>query len=555
MKTGRFANLTVAAVMFGALALSANAQQTPSNSRQLVGLWRPVGPENVAMDRGHASVAATPAESSPIVTVNTGELRGSRTPDGGAVFKGIPFAQPPIGRLRWHAPLPAKSWSGIRNATAFGPPCVQGGALGVNSSENCLYLNVWTPKWPMKTPAAVMVWIYGGGNFAGAASDPTFNGENLARHGVILVTANYRLGVFGFFELPQLSAESPHHVSGNYGLLDQIMALRWVHNNIAKFGGNPDNVTIFGESAGSLDVNVLMASPLSKGLYQRVIGESGPVIAPPSLAEGEKKDEALVAKWNVTGGSVLKKLRALSAAKLEQATGHGLAFIGPTLGVVVDGWVFPESPMKAFYQGNEQRVGLMLGSNSQELQRPFFPMSGNLRQAIEKQYGPLAKRALALYGLNGTAEPRPSPEFGPVLAQWATDSQFRCGTVAELVWHTKAQNPGYQFQFSRPMPGKENLGAPHGSEVPYVFGTLGVGRNASKYNATDYRISEEMQGYWTNFAKTGNPNGGNLPHWPRFDPSTRAYLDLTSAGPVAKQGLRRSVCSLYMEMLDRRMAR
>lgn len=502
---------------------------------------------------GQASVSQVTAVSSATVSLTTGKLRGSRTPDGGAVFKGIPFAQPPIGDLRWRAPVPAKSWAGVRDASAFGPPCVQGGALGVHSSEDCLYLNVWTPKWPMKKPAAVMVWIYGGGNFAGAASDPTFNGESLARHGIILVTTNYRVGIFGFFELPELSAESPHHVSGNYGLLDQIMALRWVHDNIAKFGGDRGNVTIFGESAGSLDVNVLMTSPLSRGLYRRVIGESGPVVAPPPLAEGEKKNEALVAKLNITGDSVLKKLRELSSAELERATGQGLAFIGPMLGVVVDGWVFPESPMKAFAAGREQRVGLMLGSNSQELQRPFFPMSGSLREAIQEQYGSLASRALALYGVSGAQEPQPDPEFGSVLAQWATDSQFRCGSVAELAWHTAAQNPGYQFQFSRAAPGREALGAPHGSEVPYVFGTLGAAPNSRRYDATDQRVSAEMQDYWTNFAKTGNPNGKNLPQWPAFNPATRAYLDFTSDGPVAREGLRRRTCDLYIEQLEHRM--
>lgn len=497
-----------------------------------------------------ANASGAAARSNTTISISAGKLRGSRTPDGGAVFKGIPFAQPPTGELRWRAPVPAKSWSGIRGATEFGPPCVQGGALGVHSSEDCLYLNVWTPDWPMKRPAAVMVWIYGGGNFAGAASDPTFNGESLARHGVILVTVNYRVGVFGFFELPELSAESPHHVSGNYGLLDQITALRWVHDNIAKFGGDPGNVTIFGESAGSLDVNVLMTSPLSKGLYRRVIGESGPVVAPPTLAEGEKRDEALIAKLSLTGDSVLKQLRALSSTELQRATGQGLAFLGPTLGVVVDGWVFPESPMKAFYVGNEQRVGLMLGSNSQELQRPFFPMAGTLREAIQKQYGTLASRALTLYGLSGATEPQPDPEFGSVLAQWATDSQFRCGSVAELAWHTAAQNPGYQFQFSRPAPGREALGAPHGSEVPYVFGTLGAGPNLRTYDATDQRISAEMQEYWTNFAKTGNPNGKGLPRWPAFNPTTRAYLDFTSTGPIARDGLRRNACDLYLEELD-----
>ena len=506
-----------------------------------------------ALYLGPIAIAEGPAPFSPTVSVNAGKVRGARTQDGGAVFKGIPFAQPPIGDLRWHAPLPAKPWSGIRAATAFGPPCVQGGALGAHSSEDCLYLNVWTPKWPMKKPAAVMVWIYGGGNFAGAASDPTFDGESLARHGVILVTTNYRVGVFGFFELPELDAESPHHVSGNYGLLDQIMALRWVHDNIARFGGDPDNVTVFGESAGSLDINVLMTSPLSKGLYRRVIGESGPVVAPPSLAEGERKSESLATKLDITGGSVLKKLRALSSAELERATGHGLAFIGPTLGVVVDGWVFPESPMKAFATGNEQQAGLMLGTNSQELQKPFFPMSGSLRDAIENQYGKLAERALTLYGLNGVAAPQPDPEFGSALAQWATDTQFRCGSVAELVWHTKANNSGYQFQFSRAAPGREALGAPHGSEVPYVFGTLRVGLNTRKYDATDRRISAEMEDYWTNFAKTGNPNGGALPHWPKFDPSERAYLDFTDAGPIARKGLRRQACNLYIEQLQRRM--
>ena len=488
--------------------------------------------------------------SNPIASVSSGKLRGSMTPDGGAVFKGIPFAQAPTGNLSWHAPLPPKAWSGVRDATAFGPACAQGGSKGVNSSEDCLYLNVWMPKWPMKAPAAVMVWIYGGGNFAGAASDPTFDGESLARHGVVLVTLNYRLGVFGFLALPELSRESPHRVSGNYGLLDQIRALQWVHDNIARFGGDPANVTIFGESSGSLDINVLMASSLSNGLYRRVIGESGPVVDPPPLSEAERKGEALAAKLNMSGGSVLDKMRALSSDELEKAAGQGLAFVGPTLGVNVDGWLFPESPMEAFAEGREQHVDLMLGTNSQELQRPFFPMSGDFRELIAKQYGTLSDRALALYGLSGTMEPKPDPEFGPVLAQWATDSQFRCGSVAELVWHAAAHNTAYQFQFSRAAPGREELGAPHGTEVAYVFGTLGPRR----HNATDKMISMEMQDYWTNFAKTGDPNGGTLPKWPKFDPETRDYLDLTSAGPIAKEGLRRQVCDLYIEKLERQLS-
>ena len=500
------------------------------------------------------SIAQHSSASAPTVSIKTGKLRGSLASYGGAVFKGIPFAQPPVGDLRWHAPLPAKSWTGVRDATAFGPACVQGGAEGQNSSEDCLTLNVWTPAWPMKKPAAVMVWIYGGGNFAGATSDPTFNGDSLARYGVVLVTVNYRLGIFGFFALPALSSESPHHVSGNYGLLDQLLALKWVQANIARFGGDPRNVTIFGESAGSLDVNVLTASPLRKGLFEKVIGESGPVVDPPPLAEAEKKGEDFTAKLNLTGPDVLEKLRAIPTADLQRAVPPGLAFLGPTLGVNVDGWLFPESPMKIFADGHEQRVGLLLGNNSQELPKPFFPMPGDLRASIAQQYGPLADRALAAYALTVTTDPPRDSELGPVLAQWATDSQFRCGSVAELVWHTKAGNPGYEFQFSRSAPGREALGAPHGSEVPYVFGTIGVGHSNRIYNETDHRISEEMQSYWTNFAKTGDPNGGDLSHWPAFDATKRAYLDLTDDGTVAKEGLRRQACSVYMEMLDQKLA-
>jgi para-nitrobenzyl esterase len=224
------------------------------------------------------------------------------------------------------------------------------------------------------------------------------------------------------------------------------------------------------------------------------------------------------------------------------------------LGVVVDGWVFPESPMKVFAEGKEHRVGLMLGSNSQELQKPFFPMSGTLSKAIADEYSALADRALTLYGLNGATEPKPDPEFGPVMAQWATDSQFRCGSVAELVWHTAAKNTGYQFQSSRTAPGREAVGAPHGSEVPFVFGTLARAPVNVRSNAMDQQISATMQEYWTNFAKTGNPNGANLPAWPKFDPEARAYLEFTNAGPVAKEGLRRAVCDLYTEKLKRQMA-
>ena len=226
------------------------------------------------------------AQEPPAVVVTGGKIQGAPLKGGGAVFKGIPFAAPPVGDLRWREPMPVKPWTGVREATNFGARCMQGGE-GV--SEDCLYINVWTPEWPSKSRKPVMLWIHGGGNFAGSSSEAIFDGESLARHGVVLVSANYRLGIFGFYEHPELTAESKHHASGNYGLMDQVAALKWVEQNIARFGGDPRNVTIFGESAGALDINVLMTSPLTKGLYARLIGESGPVVEPPSLAEGEKK--------------------------------------------------------------------------------------------------------------------------------------------------------------------------------------------------------------------------------------------------------------------------
>ena len=482
------------------------------------------------------------AQEGPAVSIATGQLRGAAA-GSGAVFKGIPFAAAPVGDLRWREPAPAKAWTGVRDATKFSARCIQNGQ---DVSEDCLYLNVWTPEWPAKSRRPVMVWIHGGGNFAGSGSEANFDGEALARRGVVLVTANYRLGVFGFFAHPELTAESPHHASGNYGLLDQIAALKWVRDNIARFGGDPRNVTIFGESAGSLDINVLMTSPLAKGLYTRLIGESGPVVAPPSLAEGEKKGRSVASGLKADS---LKALRAIPAQDLQKATGQGLEFLGPLLGVVVDGWVLPRAPFQVFQAGQEHRVDLLLGSNARELTRPFFPVAG-MKEGIEADFGPLAPRALAVYGIANGGEPPADPVLGSAMAQWATDMQFRCGTVAELIWHSRAGNRSYQFQFSRVPPGRESVGAAHGSEIPYVFGTLSIAAraaNAPKYDSVDTAVSEQMQQYWTNFAKAGDPNGGSLPRWPKFDPTARAYIDLTATGPVAREGLRREACDLFLD--------
>jgi len=508
-----------------------------------------------------AQAQANSAGSNPVASVSTGQLRGSLTEDKVAVFKNIPFAQPPVGNLRWREPVPAKPWPGVRDATAFGPMCHQNDNHHLPHSEDCLQLNVWTPTWPMKSKVPVMVWFHGGGNFAGSGVEPLFNGETLARNGVVLVTSNYRLGIFGFFAHPELTKESARHASGNYGLMDQIQALRWVQQNIANFGGNPSNVTIFGESAGAADVNSLIASPLTKGLFVRAIAQSGPISDQPSLAEAEKRDVEWAAKLGITGDEALAKLRAIPdtelMAKLGQEggpRGPGMGGSGPMMGIVVDGWVLPEQPTKIFAEGRGQKVGLMIGSNSQEFQGMMGMMGGkgaappaDIRQMISQRYGPLADRALAAYGLQGESEPEPDPENGPVMTQWSTDNAFRCGTVQELIWHTAAGNPGYQYQFSRTVHGQEAQGAPHASEIPFIFGTFPVWQKMRNYNESDHQYAKLMRQYWINFAKTGDPNGGSLVKWPKFDAARRAYIDFTDAGPVVKEGLRRPVCDLFME--------
>jgi para-nitrobenzyl esterase len=514
-------------------------------------------------------------DSAPTAAVTGGQIRGSVlehvSDRGGAVFKGIPFAQPPVADLRWRPPLPVKSWIGVRDATSFGAPCAQnsGNRMMENSQEDCLFLNVWTPEWPAKARTPVMVWFHGGGNYGGTASTANYDGESLARHGVVLVTINYRLTVFGFFAHPELTRESPHHASGNYGLMDQIAALQWVRDNIAKFGGDPGNVTIFGQSAGAVDVNVLMTSPLAKGLFHKVIAESGTVTRnpdpagigmtalgavmalrngpvtysdAPTLPEAEQAGESLAAILNAPN---LKSLRSLPAADLLKATSAPRMSIGPANGIVVDGWVFPKPPAEVFATGQELRLALLIGNNARE-RTPPATTAEDLTKSAEAMYGTLAARAAALYG-------KPDPLYGGPAAQWVVDTLYRCPVVAQLVWHAAAGNPAYEYQFDRTAPGREANGATHGSEVAYVFGSLGpVG---PRYAALDHEISSAMQQYWTNFAKTGNPNGGDLPTWPKFDGAARGYMEFTNDGPAAREGLRRPFCDLYEENVKRLMAR
>ncbi|MCX6629502.1 MAG: carboxylesterase family protein [Candidatus Solibacter sp.] len=287
------------------------------------------------------------AQSDPTVAVTGGQIRG-RALQSGAVFKGIPFAAQPVGELRWREPAPVVPWTGVRDASSFGASCVQETSTwnkqeATGNKEDCLYLNVWTPEWPAKSEKPVMLWLYGGGNTGGGASVDYFDGVSLSGKGVVLVTINYRLGLFGFFVHPGLTAESSHHASGNYGLLDQIAALKWVKDNIARFGGDPNNVTVFGQSAGSVDTSYLLASPLAKGLFQRAIQESGPPIRDMmTLAEAEQAGEKFGSSLNAPAGKDgIQFLRDLPAEQLQKASVSVRGANGPNIGPSLDGWFMP----------------------------------------------------------------------------------------------------------------------------------------------------------------------------------------------------------------------
>ncbi len=512
------------------------------------------------------SVITSAAISDPVTTAS-GKLSGVTLKSGVRAFKGIPFGAPPIGELRWREPQPVAKWDGVRKADRFGNVCVQPSQPQRNPnnvtvdlpdspkmSEDCLYLNVWTQANRANDRRPVMVWIYGGGFTEGSSAIAVYDGAELAKKGVIVVTLNYRVGPLGFLAHPELTRESG--TSGNYGLLDQIAALTWVQLNIAAFGGDPKNVTIFGESAGSLDVSVLMTSPLSKGLFHRAIAESGAVVLvgePATLAEAEKRGQETAARWKVATDAPIEALRAVSTAAIMAAEpnyllGDQIPDVFPNLGITVDGYVFTRKPTQVFAAGEQHRVPMLLGSNGRE-QVPGSTVPKDLPAAIAKRYGPLAPRAVTLYA------GAPDPVYGTAAEQWATDSSFRCSTVAQAVWHAAAGNPAFEYEFVHVPPERAALGATHASELSHVFGTyqhgvIGVGPPARATEA-DARLSDVMQRYWTNFAKTGDPNGPGLPQWPKFDTKSRGYVEFATSGAVAKEGLRRSQCDVFIENVQR----
>lgn len=467
-----------------------------------------------------ATLSAMNVAALDTVKVEEGLLQGT-TEAGLAVYKGIPFAAPPIGELRWRAPQPAAKWQGVRAADKFAPQCVQRGFGGGDSaapagSEDCLYLNVWTPAESASSRIQLLVWIYGGGFNAGATSIPTNSGEVLARKGVVLVSIAYRVGVLGFLAHPQLSAESAEHSSGNYGLLDMIAALAWIKKNISAFGGDPNKVTIFGESAGGIAVSQLCASPLAKGLFEGAISESGGSFGPPRPAGGPGEnmrrladaERAGVEFARTAGAASITELRELPPEKLLSAT-RGLAW------PVIDGWMIPSDQYTLYEAKRFNDVPVLIGYNSDE--GASFSHDRTPREyigGVHRRYGPFAERLLEAY-----------PAGEKTVAKTARD----LSRDAAFGWHTwiwarmqsqlsKSKVFFYYFDQHPDHPAdspQAGFGAPHGREVPYVFGHLNELRNEQPTPA-DHIISEAMVTYWTNFAKYGDPNGKGVPRWPSF---------------------------------------
>ena len=492
-----------------------------------------------------------------VVNITNGSLKGATRQLGGVEFLGIPYAQPPLGELRWHEPIPAKPWDGVRDATTFGAPCAQP-VLGdwnrrdaETGKEDCLFLNVLTPVWPPKAPLPVMVWLHGGANAGGTASSALYKDGTLVQHGVVMVTVNYRLSIFGFFAHHELTQESPHHSSGNYGLEDQLLALHWVHDNIAKFGGDPANVTVFGQSAGAMDAGLLMASPLAKDLFHRVIAESGAPFSNllRSRADAEQANEKLMANLKPPAGDELKELRERSVRELLEAAEKQDPQGFPIESPIVDGWVLPRSPVEVFATGQQAPVALLFGTTTREFGMAAPPDA--VRSFIQSVTGNLSERAFALYGLANGGTGKNDPMYGSAGDQWFADLVFRCPGTTQAIWQTEVHRPVYEYELQHAIPGQEAQGAVHSADLPYVFGYFPKQGNISgNFNETDFKLADLMETYFTNFAKTGDPNSSGIPKWPEFGGS-QAYVEFMQDGSVASAtGLRKAQCGLYREVME-----
>jgi para-nitrobenzyl esterase len=433
------------------------------------------------------------------------------------VYKGIPFAAPPVGSLRWRAPEAPAHWQGVRNAAEFGSICMQAsggrgaaGSAGPKPSEDCLYLNVWTGAKSAGEKRPVLVWLHPGGFTSGSGSAPGFDGENLAKKGLVVVTVNYRLAIFGFFSHPELTEESDRHASGNYGLMDQVAALEWVQKNIALFGGDPRRVTIDGDSAGAMSVGDLMISPQAKGLFERAIAESG---GPGGLSINPMRkladaEQAGLKTAESLGAHNLTALRAKPAEEILKNARGGFP--------IVDGWFLPDDPGTIFAEGKQNDVPLLVGSNKDE--GTFFLEKGPAERFLEnsrRRFGDLADTFLKLYPAGSDDESFASQlagfrdELAWVMRQWAA-LQSKTGKSKAYLYYFTHEPPAAQ---ASPRGGR-GTGATHGAEAPYVFENLAPPR---PWTDLDRQLADTISSYWVNFATTGDPNGKGLPRWPAFD--------------------------------------
>lgn len=483
----------------------------------------------------------------PVTHVKSGALGGAKSSTGIESYLGIPFAAPPVGNLRWRPPQQPAAWNGVRDATHYGNACAQ--RNNNHSSEDCLYLNVWKPAKSHDERHPVMVWIHGGGFVGGSGSDPKFDGTRLARKGVVIVTINYRLGVFGFLAHPDLTEESPHHASGNYGLMDQLYALRWVQENINAFGGDPHRVTIFGESAGATSIGYLLVSPLAKGLFQAAILESPSRVLLPDpelkqvvngLTPMETVGTAIVPHiaeartWSTA--EVMQRAKAATDT-LFAPGGKGKLGMRPEGHVhipdahdapwwaFVDGWVIPHQLQTLYRGGAEIGVPVLAGTNASEgsvFLRNFRPKTTEeYRDYLRLNYWPEGGEMFRLYPATSAGAIRNAVD------NIITDGLFLYGVHGIAVAEQRKKEPVYLYRFSRNSqdPKMAALGAWHGAEVPYVFGTADPQLSPGMYDARDRVISEQMMNAWTNFATTGNPNTNGLPRWPAATAQDENYMD------------------------------
>ncbi|PWU00782.1 MAG: hypothetical protein C5B51_24375 [Terriglobia bacterium] len=465
------------------------------------------------------------------------------------VFKGIPFAAPPVGNLRWHAPAPPSRWEGTRSGEQFGPICMQaqaGGRGGVapKMSEDCLYLNVWTAAKSAGERRPVLVWLHPGGFSTGAGSQPGFDGEALAKKGLVVVTINYRLGIFGFFAHPELTKESDRKASGNYGLMDQVAALQWVQKNIAAFGGDPRRVTIDGDSAGAMSVGDLLVTPQARGLFHRAIAESGGAIGLSvnpmrKLAEAERAGLQIAESL---GAKSLIELRSKSAEEIMKGARGG--------GVIVDGWFLPDDPGAIFAAGKQNDVPLLAGSNKDE--GTFFIQPGPAERFLEtvhRRFGDMADTFLKLYPGGSDEE-----AYASQLAVFRDELAFVMRNLAQLQTKT-GKSKAFLYYFTHEPPpqggsprGGRATGATHGAEAQYVFENLAPGR---PWTDLDRQLADTISSYWVNFATTGDPNGKGLPRWPTFDEkkSDRPLVlgDTVEIGAAPNQ----SQLAFYQALYDR----